>query len=170
MGPIFQSYCFDLPVMYIGLKSCVSLCFIFGMVVNKFTAWMVVNKFAIGGFPINLVYNFDLAKQSSVNSHVPSRLTWPLRCSPTWLLWCSARLGWNCIKLALYGLSNFGAAPTSNIFHLNSKLASRLCSDFHEINKDPNNTNRIWNFLTEMPQEILKNGSWNEWSSQMPTQ
>ena len=66
-----------LLVMYIGLESCVSLCFTFGIVVNKFTA---------GGFMVTRVYNFDLAKQSSVNSHVPSRLTWPLRCSPTWLL------------------------------------------------------------------------------------
>jgi len=49
-----------LPVVYIGLGSRVSLCFTFGMVVNKFTA---------GGFLLNRVYNhFDLGEQSSPGS------------------------------------------------------------------------------------------------------
>ena len=56
-----------LLVMYIGLESCVSLCFTFGIVVNKFTA---------GGFMVTRVYNFDLAEQLLVKSHLPGGLIW----------------------------------------------------------------------------------------------
>jgi hypothetical protein len=79
-------------VMYIGLGSCVSLCFTFGMVVNKFTA---------GGFLVTRVYNFDLAEQSSVNSQTSgwSDLAGMTRCKarlklrrvgPIWAIkfWC----------------------------------------------------------------------------------
>jgi hypothetical protein len=90
-------------VMYIGLGSCVSLCFTFGMVVNKFTA---------GGFLVTRVYNFDLAEQSSVNSQTSG---WSDLAGMTR---CKARL-----KL----LSNFGAVLINNIFHLYAKPVSRLC-------------------------------------------